>query len=395
MKKFACSLVLSLVVASCGRAAVSIPPAENFLPDDTLGMFTVPDCTKSCELNHQSAQMNFWHDAAMKPFTDKFMAKLNSELVGPLERDLGISFSNYAGLAQGQLTFAVVQNGWQGKAETLPGWLFLLDTRTNSAKLKSNLTELKQKWTDANKPIKSETIHGVDFTVLMLSSNDVPATLKKFSKQPKKLPTSDDSAEAAPKKTAPLVEVYLGQYDSLFIAGNSPKAIEKILATLGGSQSPTLSEQPNFVANQSKLFRDAGAFAWINAKVIADIFTHRLDEDAAANAGKASLLPVRYEKILAATGLKAVRSIAFSVHPSPEGSTAQIFFAVPETERVGLMKILAGETKETALPAFVPADVVKVSRWRFGGQKAWDTLEKMINEISPVAIGTMLLWGAL
>ncbi len=328
MKKFASSLVLSLIFTACSQAAISIPPAEKFLPDDTLGMFTVPDCTKSREVSRQSPQMNFWHDPAMKPFADKFMAKLNTELVGPLEHDLGISFSNYCGLAQGQLTFAVVQNGWQGKEDTLPGWLFLLDTRTNSARLKSNLAELKQKWTDANKPLKTEKIRDVEFTVLMLSSNDVPATLKKFSKA-KKPAATDDSADDTAKKPAPTVELYLGQFDSLLIAGNSPKAIEKILATLGGSQSPTLSEQPTFVANQTALFRDAGAFGWINAKTIVDILTKRLNEQAAANADKPSFVPVRPEKVLAATAQTPSAPSPSACVPPPMAAPSRYFSASP------------------------------------------------------------------
>jgi hypothetical protein len=61
----------------------------------------------------------------------------------------------------------------------------------------------------------------------------------------------------------------------------------------------------------------------------------------------------------------------------------QFFAGVPESKRQGLFKILAGEPKESTPPSFVPADAVKFQRWRIDGQKAWASLERMLNDISP------------
>jgi hypothetical protein len=62
----------------------------------------------------------------MKPFHDKFMAKWNESFVAPLERDLGVKLADFADLPQGQFTFAVTQNGWNGNDKT-PGMVLLLD----------------------------------------------------------------------------------------------------------------------------------------------------------------------------------------------------------------------------------------------------------------------------
>lgn len=377
--------LLAALAAFAGALALNaeVPPAEKILPDDTLAVLSVPDCAKSHDLNTQSPQMQFWRDPAMKPFTEKFIAKLNAELTGPLQHDLGINFSNYAALAQGQFTLAIVQNGWTGTTNPLPGWIFLLDARTNSGLLKTNLAELKQKWSDAGKPSKSEKIRDVDFTVLMLSSNDLPATLKKLSGDSKPQFQGDAPADADAKKDdAPKTELYIGQKDSLLVAGSSPKILERILANLAGDQTGTLNEQAGFAAN-SALFHDATAFGWLNAKTLVDIATKVIAARNGEDTGKASPLPVRPEKIFSATGLGALRTIAFSVHPSSEGSLGEIFFTVPESERTGLFKILAGEPHEATPPVFVPADAVKFTRWRFGGKKTWDDLEKMMNDISP------------
>ena len=113
----------------------------------------------------------------MKPFHDKFMAKWNEEFVAPLEHDLGVKLADFAELPQGQFTFAVTQNGWNGTDDQTPGMLLLLDAKDKSDLLKTNLAALQKKWTDAGKPIRTETVRGIKFSIVPLSSNDIPASL--------------------------------------------------------------------------------------------------------------------------------------------------------------------------------------------------------------------------
>ena len=77
----------------------AIPAPEKFLPADTLAVFCVPDAAKLNVAYHQSPQVQMWNDPAMKPFKDKFMTKLETEIVKPLEKELGVKFSDYTGLA--------------------------------------------------------------------------------------------------------------------------------------------------------------------------------------------------------------------------------------------------------------------------------------------------------
>jgi len=93
------------------------------------------------------------------------------------------------------------------------------------------------------------------------------------------------------------------------------------------------------------------------------------------------------EKLIAAFGLSSLRTLALTFQESNDGELFQVFVTSPEASRQGLVKILAGEPKETMPPPFVPADAVKFQRWRIDGQKAWATIEKMLSDISPQAIG--------
>src|SRR5262245_37330172 len=91
------------------RAAT--PSPEQLLPADTLAVLTMPDTSKARTASSQWASSQLWNDPAMKPFKDKITTKLTAEIITPLEREFGIKFADYNGLAQGQITLAVTQNG--------------------------------------------------------------------------------------------------------------------------------------------------------------------------------------------------------------------------------------------------------------------------------------------
>ena len=101
-------------------------------------------------------------------------------MTAPLERELNVKLADYLGLLQGQVTLALLQNGWQGQDQPEPGLVLLVDTKDKSAQLKQTLSDLRKKWVAANKPLRTEKIRDVEFTVLPMSTNDVPKSLRKF-----------------------------------------------------------------------------------------------------------------------------------------------------------------------------------------------------------------------
>src|SRR5437667_10049521 len=161
--------LFALLVGLSSAIHAAVPPPEKLLPADTLGVSTVPDYAKAPAAYEAKASRQRWREPAMKPFTEKLMNKVKEEFITPLERQLGIKFADYRGLAQGQFTFAVIQNGWQGNPTPLPAWLLLVDAKEKGGQLKTNLTDLKKKWVDAGKKLRTEKISDVEFTTLMVS----------------------------------------------------------------------------------------------------------------------------------------------------------------------------------------------------------------------------------
>jgi hypothetical protein len=353
----------------------AIPPAENLLPADTLAFFAVPDCAAARATAKISPGWLFWDDPAMKPFHDKFMAGWNEQFIAPLERDLGVKAADFTDLPQGQLTVAVTVNGSNGHDNVPPGVLLLLDTKNKSDVLKTNLAALVKKWTDAGRALRTEQIHGLSFTVVPLSSNDFAGLF------PKKARAADaDSEPAKPAKTA---EIYLAQYQSLLVAGNSPKVVEPVAAHLTGGSAPAIADNPAFAADKLSQFRDNPEYyGWFNAKGFFDLVT-QAPADAGGEDSPAALASLSTAKILGTLGLTGMKSGSFTLRETREGSLLTLHLSAPEADRAGLLKILAIGPKDASVPAFVPADAVKFSRFRLDGKQTWSEIQKMVTSVSP------------
>lgn len=368
------------VFALALSARAQIPSAEKLLPNDTLILLSVPDATKFRTVFKSSCYGQLWNEPSMKPFKDKFVTKLMADVVAPLEKEFGVKFSDYEAMAQGQFTFALTRNGWQGKTNESLGWILLLDTKDKSGLLKSNLTELKKKWIDSGKQIKTDKVRDVEFTTLITSTEDISKIMEKVFPRAKSGPAEE------PKSPSEKIEIMVGQSGSLLLVGNSAKVIEQILVHQVGGLAPSLSDEAAYDANHNAMFRDAPLYAWLNVKPLLEAFSRETPESSSSN----PLMP-KPDKIISATGLNGLKTVAFSYRNAAEGMSMQLSLGIPEANRTGLFKMLAAEPKEATAPAFVPADVTKFTRWRINLPKAWTGLETMLTEISPAVGGAFKL----
>jgi len=379
---FVATMAIGFSLAAPLRAA--IPPAENLLPADTLLVVTALDCAALRTALNRSPQALCWNDLAMKAFHDKFMGKFSEAIVAPVEKDLGLKLEDFTSLPQGQFTFALTQNGWTGAGDQAPGIVLLLDARDKSGVLKTNLAALQKKWADSGKTIRTETLRSVKFSIVPLASNDVPASVAQLL--PKHQPVSELGKTPEPEKP---VEMVVGQFDSLLIVGNSLKAVEPVVAHLTGGSAPALADNAVFAADKLAQFRGAPLYyGWFNAKSLFGVLAAIPQPE--PNPDAPSPMPAfSWNKALVASGAMGLKSASFACRDWHDGSEADFYFAAPEAERTGLIKLLAASTKDASAPLFVPADAVKFWRWRSDGQKDWSALETMIGNISPTILSSL------
>ena len=379
---------LGLLLATTFAAFAAASPPEKLLAADTVAVFTIPDYAKASAAWKQWPASLLWADASMKPFKDKFMNKLQSDLVTPLEKEFGIKFADYSSLAQGQFTIALTPNGWSTDSPQQPGVLFLMDSREKSGALKTNLAALKNKWVDSGKQIRSEKIRDVEFTALIFKPDDLKKTLKKVFPDPNE--GNETLEPPKPDKAAKNLELIVGQSDSLLIIGTSAKDIEKVLISQSGGGVATLSEQAGFASSHSSLFRDSQIYGWVNTKSVMDVIMKLAGKRGGDEQDRAPMMP-KADKLLSALGLTGLQTIAFNLRDSGDGCLINFNLNVPEAQRSGLFKILAFEAKDANPPPFVPADAVKFSRVRLDLQKTWATLENAVVEAIPQAGGFIKL----
>jgi hypothetical protein len=383
----------SLVLFSllCGlaftTAAAPVPPPEKLLPRDTLFMITVPDYAKSSATWEKTASSMLWNDASMKPFRDKFVNKFKSEVVAPLEKELGFKFGDYTGLARGQVTFAVLAPAADAKSDDKAPFFLLVDTRDKSDTLKTNLTALKKKWLDTGKQTKTEKIRDVEFSTLKFKSDELGKVFEKVFPDP----SAGGETLEPPKAKKPVtdIELLLGQSDTLFILGNSAKHIEKILAAQSGGTPPTLSENETYAKSHSSLFRDSQGYGWLHLKPIIETITKEMAAKK-EDGGQPGMFP-GMDKIFTVLGLAGLQDLAFNLRDSGDGALVNFDVHVPQSARKGLLKVFAFDAKDANPPAFVPADAVKFSRFRLDLNKAWTALEQTLVEAVPQMGGVLKL----
>ena len=385
MKSFCCCLVL-LFGLGLGTMGGVVPSPDKLLAADTLGVITVPDFSQAKKAYGQWPLVQFWNDAALKPFREKLVSKVKSDLLRPLEEEFGIKWSDLEGLAQGQVTLAVTQNSWDGKSDQSPGFLFLLDAKEKSDSLKSTLAEMKKKWAEAGKLSKSEKIRDVEFTTLIFSSEDLSKVLEKAFPDPNEGQESLD--EPKPKKSPRKLEWLVGQSDSLLIVGNSAKDIEKLLIRQSGGAVPSLAESASFAPNYSSMFRDSLIYGWVNLKTITATLAKQLANPNEAPPDLMQGFP-KSDKLLAVLGLAGLETLSFNLRDTAEGCLTHVMVSVPEPNRKGLVKLLSFEAKDANPPRFVPGDAVKFTRLRLDFQSGWATLENTLADISPHMAGAV------
>ena len=363
-----------VLAAFCLRAGAAVPPPEKLLPKDTVLVVTAPDWGKAKLFWSNAPYARLWQDPSLKPFKDKFIDKFTTGVIKPLEQSLGVKLSDYEGLAQGQVTFALVPVNPKNNSDSRLADVLLIDTRDHAGMLKANLAQVTKKWAGTGKPMQSQKIRQTDFTTLIVSPDDL--SWKKIFPGVK---PDDQTEDATAKPPAKNVEITVGQADSLLLVSDSTEAIDKVLSRQAGGMAPPLEEGPAFQADYQARLRDSPFYVWLNTKAFMEILIKPpagADDDAKANAS-------RMDTIFSATGVINLTSASLSYQSSREGDCTQFFLAVPEDKRPALMKIFAAEAKESAPPSFVPADAVKFWRWRLNVARGWKTLEALLNELIP------------
>lgn len=359
---------LFIVGTLLNSVSAETPPAFKLLPRDTLAVITVPDFQSAKASYSESSWVQLWKDPSMVPFRDKFLAKLTTEMIEPLEKSLGIKWVDYKDLFQGQITFALVQNGWNGVNEKMPSWLLVVDAGEKEALLKAKLDEMQAKLVDSGQPLKTESIRDTEFHVIPMGEKG--------------------------NENNPLAQAYIGKSATVLLASNSPELLTGVMARQFNSGAGALDDVDIFQSDYQSWLRGNALYGWVNFTPIQESL-ERMGLAWQKTAGPNPMMPPA-DKLFESLGFRGVKSLSFATRESEKGSFLEMNIGAPVSERKGLVEILAGNSRESGPMPFIGDNVVTFGRSRIDGQKLWDTLEKTLAEVSPQLNGILQLsLGAL
>lgn len=391
------------LVVLCGSAVrAAVPAPGSLFPKDTLVLASVPDWASARTGFLQSAYGRLWSEPAMRPFREKVEAAVIEKLIGDLEKDTGIKVADYLPILQGQVSFALLQKPAgaapaeedKDKASSTSALVLIVDAKDQSDVLKQRLTETRQKLTEAKKPLKTEKLRDVEFTTVVIDPKEMKSKAKakpiakgvlkadaKDGSKPKDADADDDGDEDDDSDVpARKFELSFGQVGSVLVVTDSLKTVEPLVAVLTGGSAPTLADNEDYRSSvASGGIRDAYGYAWLNFAAVYKTIEQGSDK----LKPQANAMGVDPKKALGTLGLQGLKSATISASRTADGEYAVVALNVPESVRGGIFKLLAVEPKDSAPPAFVPADAVRFSRWRIDGPRIWSTLESMIQQISP------------
>jgi hypothetical protein len=358
-------LGLSLGVAT----AAPVPAPDRLLPADTLLLVTVPDCQAAATGWQQHPLHRFWNDPAMGPFRDKLTATVRREWITPLETELGHPLTEITGLLRGQLTLALVQNGWPDQRGRRPAFLVFADTGDRAERMGEFLGEWRKHLEESGTPVKAEPIGNRDFFSVQLSTDGLGTGVGSLTQE----------------KT----DLLIGQSGSLVVMGTERNVIEQVLARQSeeSATGSSLGDHGLFRQDFEAGLRGTHGYAWMNLQPLLGYLRGLAQAQEAQGQGAIALL--QPTKLMSATGLNGLRSLAVGAQLASDGSRVEVLVGLPESERTGLMKLLVPEAKDATPPAFVPADVARFQRMRINLPQAWNAFEEIVFTILPTARGVI------
>jgi hypothetical protein len=362
-------LRLSLIVCTVCLGTMSdaaVPAPDQLLPTDTIAVVTIPDYTAARSVWGEQALARLWNDPALRPFREKLDGKWRSEVLTPLEERLELRLGDQTRLLQGQLTVAIIANGWPKTPGQYPGWLLAIDTRDQAPQLAEQLTAWKSKLTEAGRTVRSEKLNERDFTVVSVGGSGLSGLLG----------TQQDPDTAA-DRTA---EIWFGQSDSVLFIGDQRELLEQVLSRQAGNGRSPLISNPDFATAHEGGIGLAHAYGWVHLKPLVDFVTNM-----AGDAEGGAMAMLQPSKVLPALGLQDLRSLSFAVHATPEGTAANMRIGIPESSRKGLFQMILPARKDAGPPVFVSADATRFQRLRVDLRSAWAALEGSVYSILPTA----------
>lgn len=373
-----CKLAVILLLGAgitCTSAQIE---HEKLLPNETVLVITVPDYEKLKLSWEKNPQAQLFKDPSIQAAKEKFLQQWRTNVVEPLEKELGIKFSDYAGITKGQVTFAVPLIKVETKQPPVDvGFLLLMESGENKDKLTKAINGSIQKYVQSGHSVLTNKISDADYYEITIDSEEVSKIVKSVFPDPSEGWESLDGPKPKPKNVKQ--KIFVSQMDSLLVVCSSTNWIEKVILNKTGKSQASLIQNADFKKFYDNRPKESLVCGWANIEPVLQMFLPKPDEKQPPQGGF-NLTP---GKIINALGIGGIKGIETTVQFTQDGGLLDLFLRCPENEQTGLIKALIPEQKDSNVPQFVPSNVVSFVRYRLDMQKAWNAIETTLEQIDP------------
>ncbi|MBL9127523.1 MAG: hypothetical protein JNL97_07750, partial [Verrucomicrobiales bacterium] len=293
-------------------SAFGLPPAERWLPTNTLAYVTVPNAAVARVAWQGQSPARLWADPAMRPFRRHVEDRWSALLADPLEKLTGFRFDELLGLAQGQCTLAWIEAAASGAAPAADRHVLLVDAG-------SDPTSLDTWWTCRDPALRVERFaaSGASVVAVPLAPGTFDDLFRGF------LPPLDSASARTTNASAPNA-LYVARHGNAILVTTSTNVLTHALPRLS---EPTVPSPPSEVLRGTvsvpALLRHLPALPQVLGGFASS-------EAGAGLRGWASAL-----------GLGSLRQVAFAIRASPEGWASEVRLVVPSAARQGLFGMFA------------------------------------------------------
>jgi hypothetical protein len=344
-------------------------PPGSMLPSDTLAVLTIPHFPDAKTAFLGDPYVRLFDDPSMKAYTDKITTTFEQNVMGGLEKQLGIKLSEYTELMNGQLTVAFFVNAPEGAKQPSFDLMLALDSGDKSDQLREKLADVRKRFADAGQTLRPITIRNQSFYRIKPNGKG-----------------NDNDSKGTPN------ELYMGQVDSFLMISSSAAVMQKVLASGSDGAVTSLADNPSFKKIFANRLKGSCGYGWVNFAEVYKLIVPQVKAMDRQFGGNANPLIPKPSAVLDALGLGGLEGLSFNLKELPKGSMVEFTMSVPEKGRRGLFELLALEKKDSLPMNRIPEDVVSFSRTRVNLAAFWSELEGMVGELAPPVMGFVELF---
>ncbi len=378
--------------ATPGRGA---PPAEAWLPTNTLAYVTVPSAIRYRQEWPRQSLLGAWADPALKPFRDGFERSLERQLLAPLAELTGWHVGTLFALAEGQITYALLAPG-PGGSNLVQVLLVDAGARTNEAAalFQSTLQPRPRAGTNAPATLAPAPAPAAPMPATGWSWSGIStgATYRLSATRLESLFEAAFPGETPPARAAsvrveaPPVPLHAVRLGTLLLGLTSTNDLPGIVARLAGAPPALVAPSP--AATDPSRFTNTVLHAWLDGPACLRQLTRSMPPAVAALAHSGVPVP----RILEALGFSGVQSVSWSARTVTNGWRHDLHVAVPREARKGLLQLLETSRLDAGPLPFLGDDVLVARRLRLPGPRQWAAFERTLRDLDPAWLGVLQLF---